>query len=319
MALRYEVSRYLHQARGVNCEPEQIIIGAGNEYLLLLLVQILGNRKRVVMENPTYLQPYRIFRNMHYEVFGASMDKSGISLAEIRNYDPDIVYTMPSHQYPLGVVMPLKRRMELLSWASEKENRYIIEDDHDSEFRYKGKPIPSLQGKDKNGSVIYLGTFSKSIAPALRISYMVLPKQLLNKYQENCGFYASTVSKIQQEILACFMRDGYFERHLNRMRGIYKTKHDLMSAELKKQPWVHKIYGDNAGLHFLVEIETEMEEEQLIQTGKLHGIRLYGLSENYITKPDKAKYPTLLIGYGSIPEKEIEQSVAGLSKLLESL
>lgn len=319
LALRYEVSRYLHQARGVNCEPEQIIIGAGNEYLLLLLVQILGNRKRVVMENPTYLQPYRIFRNMHYEVFGASMDKSGISLAEIRNYAPDIVYTMPSHQYPLGVVMPLKRRMELLSWASEKENRYIIEDDHDSEFRYKGKPIPSLQGKDKNGSVIYLGTFSKSIAPALRISYMVLPKQLLNKYQENCGFYASTVSKIQQEILACFMRDGYFERHLNRMRGIYKTKHDLMSAELKKQPWVHKIYGDNAGLHFLVEIETEMEEEQLIQTGKLHGIRLYGLSENYITKPDKAKYPTLLIGYGSIPEKEIEQSVAGLSKLLESL
>lgn len=318
-ALRYEVNRYLHQARGVNCEPEQIVIGAGNEYLLLLLAQILGNGKRVVMENPTYLQPYRIFCNMHYEVFGASMDKGGISLAEIRSHEPDIVYTMPSHQYPLGIVMPLKRRMELLRWAAEDANRYIIEDDHDSEFRYKGKPIPSLQGKDKNGSVIYLGTFSKSIAPALRISYMVLPKRLLKKYQENCGFYASTVSKMQQEILACFMREGYFERHLNRMRGIYKAKHDRMSAELKKQPWVHKIYGDNAGLHFLVEIETKADEKELIKIGKAHGIRLYGLSENYIHKPAEAAYPTLLIGYGSLPEEEIEKSVECLSQAFKNL
>ena len=317
-ALRYEVSRYLHQARGVNCEPGQIVIGAGNEYLLLLLAQILGSGKRVVMENPTYLQPYRIFCNMHYEVFGASMDKSGISLMEIRKYQPDIVYTMPSHQYPLGVVMPLKRRMELLHWAEEDEKRYIIEDDHDSEFRYKGKPIPSLQGKDKNGSVIYLGTFSKSIAPARRISYMVLPKRLLKKYQDNCGFYASTVSKIQQETLACFMREGYFERHLNRMRGIYKAKHDLMSAELKKQSWVHKIYGDNAGLHFLVEIESKTEEEKLIQIGKEHGLRLYGLSENYIAKPKETAYPTLLIGYGNLPEEEIADSVFCLSQVFEN-
>lgn len=314
--LRREVNRYLHQARGVNCEPGQIVIGAGNEYLLLLLAQILGAGKKVVMENPTYLQAYRTFCNMHYEVVGAEMDKDGISFQKIKENEPDIVYTMPSHQYPLGTVMPLKRRMELLGWAAEEENRYIIEDDHDSEFRYKGKPIPSLQGNDKTGSVIYLGTFSKSIAPALRISYMVLPKRLLKKYHENCGFYASTVSKIQQEVLAQFMREGYFERHLNRMRGIYKTKHDKMSAELKRQPWVHKIYGDNAGLHFLVEVETKATEQELIQAAKAHGIHLYGLSGNYIGTKPKTGYPTLLIGYGSLQEEQIADSVAALGSIL---
>ena len=153
-ALRREVTRYLHQARGVNCEPGQVVIGAGNEYLLLLLAQILGTDQKVVMENPTYLQAYRTFCNMHYTVFGVPMDKDGISFQEVQKHEPDIVYTMPSHQYPLGIIMPLKRRMELLGWAAAHPERYIIEDDHDSEFRYKGKPIPSLQGNDETGSVI---------------------------------------------------------------------------------------------------------------------------------------------------------------------
>lgn len=314
--LRREVNRYLHQARGVNCEQDQIVIGAGNEYLLLLLAQILGPGRKVAMENPTYLQAYRTFCNMQYQVFPADMDKDGIVLEEISRYEPDIVYTMPSHQYPLGTVMPLKRRMELLGWAAGEENRYIIEDDHDSEFRYKGKPIPSLQGNDKTGSVIYLGTFSKSIAPALRISYMVLPKRLLKRYYENCGFYASTVSKMQQEVLARFMQEGYFERHLNRMRRIYKAKHDRMSMELKKQPWVHKIYGDNAGLHFLVEVETDMTEQELLEMAKKHGIRLYGLSGNYIGKNEESKYPTLLIGYGNLPEDKIADSVESITSIL---
>ena len=318
-ALRREVTRYLHQARGVNCEPGQVVIGAGNEYLLLLLAQILGTDQKVVMENPTYLQAYRTFCNMHYTVFGVPMDKDGISFQEVQKHEPDIVYTMPSHQYPLGIVMPLKRRMELLGWAAAHPERYIIEDDHDSEFRYKGKPIPSLQGNDKTGSVIYLGTLSKSIAPALRISYMVLPKRLLKKYHENCGFYASTVAKVQQEVLARFMREGYFERHLNRMRGIYRAKHDRMSQELKKQTWVHKIYGDNAGLHFLVEVETKASEEELVETGKAHGIRLYGLSANYIGKREGRGWPTLLIGYGSLPEDEMKESVMCITDVIKQI
>ena len=162
MELREAVCKYLYHARGVNCSPGQIIIGAGNEYLLILLSQVLGGGKRVAIENPTYLKAYATLTNLNYEMLPTGMDKSGIRMEEIRTDNPDIIYIMPSHQFPMGTVMPMKRRLELLHWASEKDHRYIIEDDHDSEFRYKGKPIPSLQGNDTHGTVIYIGTFSKS-------------------------------------------------------------------------------------------------------------------------------------------------------------
>ena len=172
-----------------------------------------------------------------------------------------------------------------MKWASEKEGRYLIEDDHDSEYRYKGKPIPSLQSIDHEEKVIYLGTFSKSIAPSLRISYMVLPQHLLKNYQRYCGFYSTTVSKIQQEVLCGFIRGGYFGRHLNKMRGIYKNKHDFLVSELKKRPWVENIAGDNAGLHVLVQVDTQMSEEELCERAAEQGIHLMGISEHYIHKP----------------------------------
>ena len=157
--LRKAIAAYLHQARGVNCQPDQLIIGAGNEYLEILLTQILGRNKRVLMENPTYLQAYHTFLNMGYQMTLVSVEEDGIDPQKVRNYDPDVVYIMPSHQFPLGTVMPLKQRLELLKWALEKEERYLIEDDHDSEYRYRGKPIPSLQSVDYFEKVIYIGNF----------------------------------------------------------------------------------------------------------------------------------------------------------------
>ena len=139
------IADYLHQARGVNCEAEQIVIGAGNEYLEILLAQVLGEKKTVLMDDPTYLQAYRTFFNMGYVVKNIPQEHGSMPIEAVRREDADILYVMPSHQFPLGTVMPLKRRLELLKWASEKEGRYLIEDDHDSEYRYKGKPIPSLQ------------------------------------------------------------------------------------------------------------------------------------------------------------------------------
>lgn len=183
--LRMAIADYLHQARGVNCVAEQIIIGAGNEYLELLLAQVLGEKKTVLMDDPTYLQAYRTFSNMGYLVKNIPAEQGSMPIEAVRRENADILYVMPSHQFPLGTVMPLKQRLDLLKWASEKEGRYLIEDDHDSEYRYKGKPIPSLQSIDHEEKVIYLGTFSKSIAPSLRISYMVLPLHLLKKYQES--------------------------------------------------------------------------------------------------------------------------------------
>ena len=309
--LRMAIADYLHQARGVNCVAEQIIIGAGSEYLELLLAQVLGEKKTVLMDDPTYLQAYRTFSNMGYLVKNIPAEQGSMPIEAVRRENADILYVMPSHQFPLGTVMPLKQRLELLKWASEKEGRYLIEDDHDSEYRYKGKPIPSLQSIDHEEKVIYLGTFSKSIAPSLRISYMVLPQHLLKNYQSYCGFYSTTVSKIQQEVLCGFIRGGYFGRHLNKMRGIYKNKHDFLVSELKKRPWVENITGDNAGLHVLVQVDTQMSEEELCERAAEQGIHLMGISEHYIHKPPVSK-PVLLLGYGKPDEKRI---LEGLNRL----
>lgn len=313
--LRVAIADYLHQARGVNCVAEQIIIGAGNEYLELLLTQVLGEKKTVLMDEPTYLQAYRTFSNMGYLVKNIPAEQGSMPIEAVRRENADVLYVMPSHQFPLGTVMPLKQRLELLKWASEKEGRYLIEDDHDSEYRYKGKPIPSLQSIDHEEKVIYLGTFSKSIAPSLRISYMVLPQHLLKNYQNFCGFYSTTVSKIQQEVLREFISGGYFGRHLNKMRGIYKNKHDFLVSELKKRPWVENIAGDNAGLHVLVQVDTQMSEEELCERAAEQGIHLMGISEHYIHKPPVSK-PVILLGYGKPDEKKILEGLNRLEQII---
>ena len=317
--LRKAIAAYLHQARGVNCQPDQLIIGAGNEYLEILLTQILGRNKRVLMENPTYLQAYHTFLNMGYQMTLVSVEEDGIDPQKVRNYDPDVVYIMPSHQFPLGTVMPLKQRLELLKWALEKEERYLIEDDHDSEYRYRGKPIPSLQSVDHFEKVIYIGTFSKSIAPSLRISYMVLPKQLLSRFRECCGFYACTVPNLMQQAICQFMKAGYFEKNLNRMRAIYKAKHDFMLAELRKYPWVLNIMGENSGLHLLVEVGTTLTEQGVIQKCAEQKIRVYGLSEYYISQNPKREYPILLLGYGGLTEEQIADGLQMIDGVLAEM
>ena len=291
--------------------------GAGNEYLEILLTQILGKEKKVVMENPTYLQAYHTFYNMGYEMELLPVDESGLKVSEIQEKDPDIVYVMPSHQFPLGTVMPLKQRLELLKWASEGENRYLIEDDHDSEYRYRGKPIPSLQSVDHFGKVIYLGTFSKSIAPSLRISYMVLPEKLMERYRSACGFYSATVPKIQQEVLRMFMEEGHFERHLNKMRGVYRAKRDFLMAELKKKDWIWSIRGDYAGLHVLVEVKTSLAEEELCKRAAERNLKISGLFEHYIGNWERQKYPILLLGYGSLREIQILEGIQRLEQILK--
>lgn len=318
--LRCAIASYLYQARGVRCEPKQILLGAGNEYLQMLLAQILGTDKKVLMENPTYLQAYRTFANMGYQMMLLPVGEEGMDLAQIRQCDPDIVYVMPSHQFPLGTIMPLQQRLLLLKWASGKEGCYLIEDDHDSEYRYRGKPIPSLQSEDRFGKVIYIGTFSKSIAPSLRISYMVLPPQLLERYYENCGFYSVTVPKMEQEILREFIRAGHFERHLNKMRGIYRVKHDLLLNELKGRPWVRRISGEHAGLYLLAEIRTDIPEAELCALAGKQGVVVTGISEYKIkTAGQEAcvrENPVLLIGYGNPDDGEIHRGIEILDQII---
>lgn len=328
LELRITISRYLHSARGVNCTPEQIIVGAGNDFLLMLLEKILGRHVPIAMENPTYQRAYRLFKSFAYEIKPISMDKHGICVEELQKSGARAAYVMPSHQYPTGIVMPIGRRLELLKWAEKEPDRFLIEDDYDSEFRYKGRPIPSLQASDRAGKVIYIGTFSKSIAPAIRVGYMVLPPVLLNQYKQNCGFYASTVSRIDQRILNEFIKEGYFERYLNKMRKIYKGKHDFLLEQLKDFEKGFKISGENAGLHVLLTSRKGVPEKELLDSALKMGIRLYGLSDALLAgeqgqngeqsvweREQRGEYrSTVLLGYGALSTEEITQGLLLLKK-----
>lgn len=280
--LRSTIAEYLYQARGVKAMPEQIVVGAGNDFLLLMLCSMLGTGRTIAMESPTYRKAYDLFCNLSYSVRVVGMDDSGMKVDELARTDAQIAYVMPSHQYPLGIVMPVKRRMQLLSWAADGEGRYIIEDDYDSEFRYKGKPIPALQGYDRNDKVIYIGTFSKSIAPAIRVSYMVLPKTMLGLYQEKGRMISSTVSRVDQMLIAGFLNEGYYERHLNKMRGVYKSRHDVLLEELKKFRGICQVSGENAGVHILLTFTNGMTEQQALERAANAGVKVYGLSRYYV-------------------------------------
>ena len=307
-SLRETICRYLHQARGVNCRPEQVIVGAGNDYLLLLLGTVLGENRRIAMENPTYKQAYRIFKSLNYEVAAVGMDAGGMREDELEASGADVAYVMPSHQFPMGVVMPIKRRLALLDWAKRGEERYLLEDDYDSEFRYKGKPIPALQGYDKSGKVIYLGTFSKSLAPSIRISYMVLPPKLLERYESRSAFFSSTVSRVDQILIGRFIREGYYERHLNKMRAVYKAKHDCLLEQMKRLASIGCVFGENAGVHILFELTGGMNGKEAVERARSAGVRVYGLSEYLISPPGEAQ-PVLVMGYASMEEEEIKEAI----------
>lgn len=313
LGLRAAICDYLHQARGVNCSTDQVIVGAGNDYLLMLLATVLGPDHKIAFENPTYRQAYRLFESLSYDVCTVDMDEKGIDVSKLQESGADIAFVMPSHQYPLGIVMPIKRRMELLRWAAEK-GHYIIEDDYDSEFRYKGKPIPALQGYDNHEKVIYMGTFSKSIAPAIRMSYLVLPPKLAEVYERKSSFLSSTVSRVDQLILQKFMEEGYYERHLNKTRALYKSRHDTLLNALRGTEEQIRISGEHAGVHLLLNFKNGMKEDKIIAKAKEVGIRVYGLSGYYVTpKPEQSA--TVLLGYANLQEEEIKEAVGILRKV----
>lgn len=334
--LRTTICRYLHGSRGVNCEPEQIIVGAGNDFLLLLLEKLLGRHVPVAMENPTYMRAYRIFCSFAYPISLIPMDEKGIRVDRLEESGARVAYVMPSRQYPTGISMPIGRRMELLGWAASQKDRYLIEDDYDSEFRYKGKPLPSLQASDAGGHVIYLGTFSKAIAPAIRVSYMVLPYPLLERYRRECSFFSSTVSRIDQTILNEFIRDGYFERYLNKMRKVYRAKHDLVLREARQWEADFVLSGENAGLHVLLTDRKGRTEEGLVRAAAEADVKVYGMGAfrmktdaQTVTGPEadlskgaqgaedermSDRPAAVILGYGGLTETEIREGLERLKK-----
>ncbi|WP_271814608.1 PLP-dependent aminotransferase family protein [Clostridium beijerinckii] len=306
--LREEISKYLFQSRGVRCSAEQIVIGSGTQFLLILLCMLIGKECSYAIENPGFHRARYIFKDQGIDVQPISVDEDGICIDELRKSSAKVVYVTPSHQFPNGMVMPISRRIDLLKWCEEKAG-YIIEDDYDSEFRYKGKPIPSLQGLGNSENVIYMGTFSKSLIPSIRISYVVLPSTLINKYQEYYKVYKQTVSRLHQDTLYRFMEEGHWSRHLNKMRTVYRKKHKILLSSINKYMGEKvDIIGENAGLHILLKVKNGMSEEELIKTAFDIKIKVYPTSI-YYDKYEDAEYPSIILGFGGLNEIQIEEGI----------
>jgi GntR family transcriptional regulator/MocR family aminotransferase len=311
--LRQEITKHLYRFRGMEIVPEQVVIGAGAEFLHMIIVQLLG-RSVYAVENPGYRKISHIYANCGASVRFIGLDEHGIDIKDLFSSQANVVHVTPSHHFPLGIVMPISRRRELLDWASD--GNYIIEDDYDSEFRLFGKPIPSMQSIDPYGCVIYINTFSKSLAPSIRIAYMVLPPTLAQRYQKAFHSYACPVSSLEQYVLAKFMKEGFFERHLSRIHKVCRERHDILIDALDHGLFAgrSRILWRDAGLHFLLEYDEGRPEAEAAAAARANGVLVNGVSEYYNDTAGKERKNALVISYSSVPTDKITEGVSRLEK-----
>lgn len=318
LELRKAIMYYLRQSRGVHVHTSQIVVAAGMENLLFLIHQILGEKVSIGIENPVYKNAYAILKELNFKIHPITMDESGMCVEQLEQTDANLAYVTPAHQYPTGVIMPVGRRSQLLRWAKKDPDRYIIEDDYDSELRLSGQPIPTLQSMDVSDKVIYMNTFTKTLASTVRISYMILPRELFQQYYKKLSFYSCTVSNFEQYTLAKFIEEGYFEKHINRLRNYYHNKRNTIVETIKKSRLNQyvSISGEEAGVHFLMKIETKKPQEQLMENAKAQGIKLSPLSAYYKENREEIQN-TYVMNYSSIELEKIEMVVTRLAKCCE--
>ena len=307
--LRNALSAFLYQYRGVRCRPEQLVVGAGMEHLIDVLLRLTPPDAPIALEDPSYETPYRIMKNHGRVVRPIPVDASGMDISALRASNAMLAHVTPSHQFPTGALMPVSRRMQLLAWASEKPGRLIIEDDYDSEFRYSSRPIPALQGLSASENVVYTGTFSRTIAPSIRVAYMVLPESLLPVYRTHYAHAASPVSRFEQQTLARFLEGGYYARHLRRVGNLYRTRCAALAHALNQIDGV-KVSADDAGLHFLI-THAALSESDMLKRAAESGISLRGLSEYCHTVPPPAS--TVVIGFAGLAGQQIPELAALLA------
>lgn len=319
MELRTAICRQLKAFRNMDIAPEQVIVGAGTEYLYGLLIQLLGFDKVYAIENPGYRKLAHIYQSNHVRFHAIPLDHDGMVPAALNESHADVAHITPSHHYPTGIITTISRRYALLAWASEKDSRYIIEDDYDSEFRLSGKPIPTLQSIDHSEKVIYINTFTKSLSSTVRLSYMILPKHLLEIYYRDFHFYSCTVSNFEQYTLARFLSDGYFEKHINRMRTHYKSIRDALLHALKKSPFASRIqiFEEDSGLHFLMYIHTETSDRTLSEKALQKGVHLAFLSQYYFEPvQDGIPQHILVLNYSALTLEQIPEAILLLATLI---
>lgn len=316
--LRLAISRYLKEFRNMNVNPEQIVIGAGTENLYSMVVQLLGRNNLFAVENPGYQKVLYVCKLNGANAVPIKIDSQRIDINELENSKVNIVHVSPSHHFPTGIVMPIRRRQEILNWAQNSENRYIIEDDYDSEFRFSGKPLPTLQSADKNGKVIYINTFSKTLAPSFRISYMVLPQKLLPEFEQKIGFYSCPVSSFEQFTLAKFIDDGSYGKHIIRMKNFYRNLRNTLISAIQTSRFAKfcKIQEQESGLHFLLTIENNFSQAELVNRLNAQKINLPLLTDFYYTKNSPDKTNTFVVNYSGIKKSRIPEIVNRLEKAI---
>lgn len=313
--LREAIARYLLEFKDIEVSPEQIIIGAGSEYFYGLLIQFFGPDVVYGLEIPGYATIKEIYESYHVHYTEVPIDQEGLRVDALRDSLCEIVHVTPSHHFPTGITMPISRRGELLSWASELPTRYIIEDDYDSEFRMMGKPLPSLFSIDTTDHVLYMNTFTKSLASTIRVGYLVLPVHLVETFKKKFSFYTCPVSSFGQHILAHFIAEGYFEKHINRMRTSYKRKRDNILEIFKSHPLSHlgHISEENAGLHFLLTIDVPIDVEDFKKQLRREGVKIKSLSDY-----GDQKAPIFIINYSSIPLDLLNQAFDLMVKIIKA-
>lgn len=312
--LRQAIAAHLYAFRSMHVDPENILIGAGTDFLYNLLIQLLGREKTYAVEDPGYGKIHKIYAAGGVRCISVPMDHEGVLPAALEN--AKVLHLSPAHHFPTGLVTSVPRRQELLEWAQRCDG-YIIEDDYDSEFRFDAHPKPTMQSLDRSGRVIYMNTFSKSLAPSIRISYMVLPSELMAVFRKNLGFYSCTVSSFEQYTLARFLDRGYFEKHINRMRKYYKNRRNQVLSALSRRAFSEKltIREEDAGLHFLLKVDTPMEDAELVRFCEKNGVRLRALSSYYHLPIPEEDKRCLVINYAGVNQQDLENVLAAWSNI----
>ena len=313
--LQRAISKYLNENRGIVCNYNQVVIGAGFDYLILMLSIILEKNTVYGVENPCMERLYSTLTMNDRKIHLLDVTKNEFPMEELKNSNVNVVFVMSSHQYPVGYSISLEQRQQLLEWVNAKKNRYIVEFHNDSEFVY-GKQINSLKSLDKNEKVIYIGDFVKTIGPSIKTSYIVLPPHLLKKWKNRINTYYAPVNLFEQWVLAEFITEGHFERHIKQMKIVYSKKRDLLISELKKAPFWDKmeLFENKNGMHFIVKFNTDIPEIQMEKAAREEGVKIIPLSRHFFRRTGLFDHKYFVFGFGGLENFEIVEAVKLLIK-----
>lgn len=316
--VRKTIAQLIALTRGVSCEPEQIVISAGTQPLMKQLMEIQEDDPIFAMEDPGYSRMYSLLSRLDLHVEPIQLDDKGIDIKKVEQTRANFLFVTPSHQFPTGKIMPISRRIELLNWAAQKNNRFIIEDDYDSEFKYQTDNIPSLQSLDQHQRVIYIGTFSKSLLPSLRMSYMVLPLAFLRKYREIYSDLIPYNNTLSLYTLHYFIESGAYNRHIKRMNKHYESKRNLLIQKLR-QTFKNKIYIEDipAGLHFTATFKTKKSYVEVEWLAEQHKLEIYTMRRFMLKNEYKHNDEIeLIIGFANIEKDKIQEAVEKLYHII---